>query len=153
KGELRLVIEEQFWPSLEAVKVVFLEINGRQVPYFVERLRLEYDAFIKFEEIDSKEAARQLASKKLFLKASDIQLVELESDLQFAQFEGFTLFDETLGKIGEIQRVEAFSQQEIAFVDHQGKEVMIPMNEQLISKTEQTTQEVWMQLPEGLLDL
>jgi 16S rRNA processing protein RimM len=43
-------------------------------------------------------------------------------------------------------------QQEMAFLDYRGREVLIPLNEQLIISIDETQKHILMDLPEGLLD-
>ncbi len=43
-------------------------------------------------------------------------------------------------------------QQEMAFLDYKGAEVLIPLNVQLIVSINEEKQEILMDLPEGLLD-
>ena len=138
KGELKLAIEEAFVLSVENASVLFLEISGKQVPYFVEWLRSEYDLFVKFEEVDSKEMASKLSSKKIFLRKEDLlEDPDIVPHLFYQQYEGYVIHDETHGAIGAILRVEEFPQQEMALVDYKGKEIMIPLNDQLIERIDE----------------
>jgi len=154
KGELKLSVEDRFLSSLEEADVLFLEIGGRQVPYFVEWIRLEHQNFVKFEDVDSKEAASQLSSKKLFLRKADLREdIDWSEGLVYENCKGFTIIDEQYGEVGQISSIEAYPQQEMALVNFQEKEIMIPMNEHLISSIDEAAQRVVMNLPEGLLDL
>ncbi|MEM9821117.1 MAG: ribosome maturation factor RimM [Bacteroidota bacterium] len=154
KGELKLSVEDHFMGSLEEIEVLFLELGGRQVPYFVEWIRLEHNTFVKFEEVDSKETASRLSSKKLFVRKEDLREdADWDEGLVFGKYKGYKIQDEQLGVIGQIARIEAFPQQEMAMVEYQGKEIMIPMHENLISRVDELLQILWMNLPEGILDL
>jgi 16S rRNA processing protein RimM len=44
-------------------------------------------------------------------------------------------------------------QQEMAFVIHNGREVLIPLNESLIVSVDRENKTLLMDLPEGLLDM
>ena len=71
--------------------------------------------------------------------------------LQYAFAESCMIRDEHAGKIGAILRVEEFPQQEMAFVEYKGQEVLIPMNDAFIVSIDKTKEEIIMNLPEGLL--
>lgn len=154
KGELKLAVDEKYWTSLAAAKVVFLEIQGRQVPYFVETVRLESNVYIKFDEVDAKETASKLSSKKLFMRAGEVKEDYIETDqLVYGKCEGFTIIDQVVGTVGVILRVEEFPQQEMAMLEYNGNEIMIPLNDQLIQSIDVEQKELQMTLPEGLLEL
>lgn len=63
------------------------------------------------------------------------------------------LVDQNAGEIGHITEVLEMPQQEMAAVQYQGREVLIPLNEQFIIEVDHATQKVLMDLPEGLLNL
>jgi 16S rRNA processing protein RimM len=73
--------------------------------------------------------------------------------LIYQYLKGYKMMDDLLGELGDIQSVEAYPQQEIAIVNYQNKEVLIPLNEFVISDIDNDNQIVNVSLPEGLLDI
>jgi 16S rRNA processing protein RimM len=61
--------------------------------------------------------------------------------------------DKTTGPAGVITEVVEMPQQEMAFVLHHGREVLIPLNESLIISIDRENKTLLMDLPEGLLDM
>ena len=51
KGELRLHVEERYLEDFLQAKVLFLEMGGAPVPYFVESIRIAKTPIVKFEDI------------------------------------------------------------------------------------------------------
>ena len=67
--------------------------------------------------------------------------------------EDFVLFDKEKTRIGSIREIVEYPQQLIAVVEYEGKEIMIPLAEQLIIEIDEENQKLVMELPEGILDL
>jgi 16S rRNA processing protein RimM len=66
---------------------------------------------------------------------------------------GYTLFDETLGLIGEITDVNDYSGNLLLSVEYEGKDVLVPLNEELIVRLDEDLQEIELRIPEGLFNL
>ncbi|MFK8005907.1 MAG: ribosome maturation factor RimM [Saprospiraceae bacterium] len=160
KGELKVLVDDEYLEDLLKTPVIFLSIKGRHLPYFVEETRLENELIIKLEDVDSKEAAHLLSSKEIFLQPANIlkkeekELVfENPSNLLFGHLVDFMLVDSELGELGKIIDVVEFPQQEMAVIPHNGNEFFIPIHESLIEKIDEEKQYIYMNLPEGILDV
>lgn len=154
-GELKVFIEEPYEDIFLEKERVFLEIRGNKLPFFVESVRGAGDLIVKFEDIKVREDALLLQSKPIFLPAAEVpeDLDTTELEPEFAGVTGYLLVDQTAGEIGRITGILEMPQQEMALVEYQGREVMIPLNEQFIQKMDHAGKKVLMDLPEGLLDL
>jgi len=156
KGELKIKVEDIYLEDFLNSDVVFLLQHKKEMPFFIEKISNEKELLLKLEDIDSKETAHDLTSKEMFLRESDIsekEEVEVESDLVFGHLVNYQLEDETLGKVGEIAAILEYPQQEIAVVNFQEKEILIPLHEALILEINEESRVVRMDLPEGLLEL
>ncbi|MFS2190433.1 PRC-barrel domain-containing protein, partial [Mucilaginibacter sp. Mucisp84] len=67
--------------------------------------------------------------------------------------EGFIAIDETHGELGEILSVQEYPQQLIATVQYKNKEVLFPLNLEIIKGIDVEGGEIYIDLPEGLLDI
>jgi len=157
KGELKFYIRDKYIEDIENIEVFFLKVKGNLTPYFLEYLRFTNAPIIKFEDINSKEEASEIASLELFARQSDLisdeQRKKPVDDLQFSYLEGFTILDHEIGSVGTIEEVVEFPQQEMAVLVYDQREVLIPLNDALIETIDKEKKEVLMALPEGLLDL
>lgn len=158
KGELKLNIADRYLEDFAQADVLFLDISGRKIPYFVEYINFENPFTLKFEDFDSKESAIELTGKEIFMRESDLlteeeKVFEVEGNLVFEKYIQFEIKDKKLGRIGVIEEIIEYPQQEMASLTFQEKEVLIPMNEQLIIKIDSEAKVIEMDLPEGLLAL
>lgn len=155
-GELKISLLEHLLDSSAQADAFFVDQKGNKTPYFIESLRGSEDYLLKFEEIDSKEAASPFAHKPLFMRRIDIDLpdeVVLSNGLVYGYLEGYQLVEQDLGLIGEILFVDAFPQQEMATVSYQEKEVFVPLLPAWIQSIDKEKRTVEISLPEGLLDV
>ncbi len=155
QGEIKVNIRDKYLEDFLNAHCLFLNIKGSIIPYFVESIRSTKHVLVKFEEVDTISQAEQIAGKSILIQAKDLipeeeKVLELDV-LQYAFAESFMVIDVQVGKIGAILRVEEFPQQEMAFVEYNGQEVLIPLNDALIVSIDKTKKEIIMNLPEGLL--
>ena len=155
KGALRAVVESDFIADLNVAGVVFLEIKGQKVPYFIERIQETQGLILKLEEIDSRETALRLSNKEIFLREQDIQQKPEQEEVPegLMHLVGFFLEEVEKGKIGKIEEVIEMPQQIMAVVKYQEREIFIPLNESFIKEIDAKEKVIKVELPEGLLDL
>ncbi len=157
KGGVKLEVEDRFLEDVLKVDVAFLKIQGKHLPFFIEGFDYTNKLIIYFEEIETPEAAVPLTSKDFFIRKKDINeqstIAFQDSNLQYGKLLGFEIYDQSLGRIGEIEKIMEFPQQEMAQLTYDAREVLIPLNDQLILEIDEKTKKVKMQLPEGLLHL
>jgi 16S rRNA processing protein RimM len=156
KGEVKLHVEEKYIEDLQEVEVVILTIKGKPTPFFVEDIRFGNAIIAKFEDVDTLEAATEIANKELSLREKDlIPDDEREFEIEGLQYEkcvGYTILDKGTA-VGVIEEVLEFPQQEMAFIEYEGREVMIPLHPHFILKVDNAAKTIAMDLPDGLLEL
>lgn len=155
-GELKVVVEEPYEDIFLEADRVFLEIKGVKQPYFIKSIRGGGDLIVLFEDVANREEALTLQSRAIFLPENELPeeaLIPAEETSEHAHLVGYLLLDQALGPIGPITEVIEMPQQEMAVVQWQGREVLIPLNEQFILAVDEKAKTVRMDLPEGLLAL
>ncbi|MBX2841817.1 MAG: ribosome maturation factor RimM [Flammeovirgaceae bacterium] len=152
-GEIAVILDVDYPEDYIDLESVFIEMKGDLVPYFVETSFFNNDKFIlKLEDIDTVEDAAKLKSKILFLPLS--VLPKLENDqFYFHEVIGYSVTDDAYGELGDVSDVYKPSSQAIMTLYHQGKEVMIPMTEEIIQTVNHEEKKMQVKLPEGLIEL
>ncbi|GEP95766.1 ribosome maturation factor RimM [Chitinophaga cymbidii] len=140
--------------SLKDITAVFIEDRKDSfLPYFIQKARAK-DAehlYIKLEGIDSREAARKLLQKGIYLDEADFKgLASASAPLSLL---GFSVTDKQHGPLGEISEIIEMPLQVLAKVMFREKEMLLPLNEQTLLKIDKKQQTVHLDLPEGLLDI
>ncbi len=156
KGEIRLNVSKKYNEALAQLEVIFIALEGKPVPFFVEYIKNTNLLLAKFEDFESKESLKKISSKEVFVQASDLEGIEEEvfdTDLVFGILKGFEVIDEELGSIGVIEEIIEFPQQEMGIISYKEREVMIPLNGDYILQIHHEKQQVQVKLPHGLLEL
>ncbi len=154
-GELRVAIKDQYLELLPKLSVLFLNLNGTSVPYFPEQFNVD-SGLIKLEEVDTPETAKKLSSKEILVRREDIPFDPTSIGLEVTEYshlKEFTIVDELLGDIGTILDVLEYPQQEMALLEIDNHEVLIPLNDTYITSVDEDKRQVFMNLPDGLIDL
>jgi 16S rRNA processing protein RimM len=150
KGEITMQVDDDVFDRVDAEFLV-LRVDGILVPFYMEEYRFRTDttALIKFEDVDTVEQARQLTNCDVFFlrRMADNN----EEDLTWAFFVGFDLVEATTAHtVGRIAAVDD-STQNILFELDDG--TLVPAAEELITNIDQENKQIYMALPEGLLNL
>jgi 16S rRNA processing protein RimM len=155
-GEMKATIDERFYGDVAEIDAFFVDEKAQKTPYFIEYMRGRGSLILKFEDIETKEEARVFTNKYLYLRRDDISLTEEEindTGLEYSFLQGYELHEEAIGKIGMIELIEEFPQQEMATVNCAEKTILIPLLEQWITSVDKSAKVIIMSLPEGLLDM
>ena len=68
KGAIRVSIKDEYLDTFEEVDVLFLAINGRNIPYFVASKIFDPPFRVTFEDHPTREAIEPLIVKKFLFK-------------------------------------------------------------------------------------
>ena len=109
-------------------------------------------AYLFLEEVDHIDKAAVLVKKDLYLP-NKLKPVKGPDEFTLMDLKGFIAIDETHGELGEITDVLEYPQQVIASVHYQNREVLFPLNTDFIKGIDIEGGEVYIDLPEGLLDV
>lgn len=135
----------------EDIKSIFLDLNGSQVPYFVEECRPNNAGYIlKLETIDTVDTSKKLIGKKAFALSDFI----LEEDESLKEFIGYAIIDSKLGNIGNIADVDEKTDNAIIKVIHpSGAEIILPFNDDFIIEIDDDLKTIEFNAPEGLIEM
>ena len=154
-GEIKVAIDELYEDLFLEADRVFIEMKGAKMPFFLESVRGGGELIVHFEDVKNREEAYLLQSRPIFLPVSEVpaSLSLAEEVLEYAYLEGYTVIDIHAGVLGEIEEVLDMPQQEMALIRYQGKDILLPLNENLIELIDEKKQQITVNLPEGLIDL
>jgi len=156
KGELKIELDELLEEYILDSKVIFIPIEGNYVPYFITDYRESDTLLIQIKEIDTPEQAQALHHKKIYIDKNQIPpiiLKQWENKSLHADFDGYTILDQTSELEFQLIAIEEYPGQTVAHVDHDGITKTIPLNEDLIIEINHGAKRITMQLAEGIFDL
>ena len=154
KGEIILQHSLGKKTSLKGLETLFIEEKKDSfIPYFIgsAKIKSETETYIKFEGIDSKEAAHKLVQKEIWLLENDFK--KFASASAPISLLGFTLINEEDEDLGEILEVIEQPHQVLCKILVNGKEALIPIHEEFLDKIDKKGRKVFVTLPDGLLEI
>ncbi len=154
KGELIISLDTDEPEIYKNLKSVFININGRLIPYFIEKSKSQKKATlrVKFEDINSEDEALSIINKEVYLPLEN--LPELKGKkFYYHEIIGYNVVDTNHGNIGLIIKVEDKTSQSIFIIKNNGKEILIPVNDNIIQMINRKNKTIHITAPNGLIDL
>ncbi|AOR25667.1 ribosome maturation factor RimM [Formosa sp. Hel3_A1_48] len=154
KGEVLLKLDTDQPELYEHLDALFLDINNSLIPYFVDKSQLHKSNLLrlKFEDVSSEIDAEQLLKKEVYLPLALLPKLE-GNTFYYHEIIGFHIVDENFGSVGLISGVNDSSAQVLFEIDRNGIEILIPLNDDIISSVDRTNKTVTVNTPPGLIDL
>lgn len=154
KGEVLAKLDTDEPDLYENIDAIFINLRGNLVPFMVEHSQLHKSELlrIKFEDVDTEADADTLIKSELYLPLT--ALPELDDDkFYYHEIIGFTVEDTNYGTVGVIKGVNDNTSQALFEIEKDGKEILIPMNDDFITKIDKPKKTILVTTPEGLIDL
>ncbi|MGN0032971.1 MAG: ribosome maturation factor RimM [Candidatus Limimorpha sp.] len=153
KGELTLKIDVANPGDFTDLKYLLIDENKNMIPYFIDKQIIRGDKmFLYFQGVDTLEKASFFVGKSVFLPNEFLPELD-EDDFYYSEIIGFTLFDESLGEIGKISDVIEYPTQAVIQVMKDGKEILIPVHDDIITKIVKKEKSIVVRTPEGLVNM
>ena len=151
-GELSFTFDDDIFDRVDADHIVCL-MDGILVPFFIEsyRFRSDSSALIKLEGVDDEQQARRFTNTEVFFPKKHAEGTE-DEDLTWAYFTGFIIKDVKEGEIGKVTDVDDSTINTLFVVDQNGKELLIPAQEDFIVNLDREARIITMDLPSGLIE-
>ena len=153
KGELILKHHLGKKTSLKGLQAIFVEERKESfIPWFIESAKIKSDdeIYLKLADVNVREQATQLTQKEVWIPEVDFKKFSAKSSP--INLLGYDVVEE--GKVlGKILEVIEQPHQLLCRIDIEGKEVLIPLNEDTIRKVDKKALQVIVELPEGLLEI
>lgn len=153
KGQLILTHALGNGVRFEKLKWIFLQQSGNSfLPYVVLGCDKKNDTecFIQLEGITSKESARTVLKKEVWITQEDFR--KLSSAQTPISWLGCTIVDGK-NEVGVISEIIEQPHQILCTVLLGDKEAYIPVHENNLQKVDLKNKKIFVQIPEGLLDI
>lgn len=152
EGAVIVRLEKNFIENIPHIESVFLEIEGRPVPFLI--LSSEYNGSdilkLAFDGYPTQEKAAEFKGCRVFLTTWHAA----SADSDFSLFAGFTVMTSDLKTLGKIKEVITNPGQLLLDIQSpDGKEILVPFHEDLIASVNRRKKTMIMDLPEGLADI
>jgi 16S rRNA processing protein RimM len=122
--------------------------------FFLERAQLHKSTLlrIKFEDVEEEADADDLIGAELYLPLSSLPKLD-DDKFYFHEIIGFKVTDESFGYVGVIKSINDQTSQTILIIDREGKDVLVPLNDDFVTKVDKENKTMTLNTPDGLIDM
>lgn len=153
KGALNIYLDVDDPQQYKKMESVVVNQNNNLIPFFISSIQISgKKGIMKLDDIDTIDQALELKSASLLLP---IELLPELKDGQFYYHEviGYSIHDDRIGELGIIENIFSGSNQDLIAMRYKEKEVLIPINDELVKKADHNLKVVFISLPDGLLEI
>ena len=153
KGEITVKLDVANPEDFKDLRYLLIEDRGNLIPYFIENQKINGDKMIvRLQDVKKVEQAVTFMGKAVFLPNEFMPELE-DDDFYYKEIVGFKMVDALKGEIGEISDVLEYPTQAVIQVMKDGKEILIPIHDDIIQKVDKKAKILTVKAPEGLIDM
>ncbi len=154
QGEVVLVIDADQPEHYKQLGSIFLDIRGKLIPFFIEKQKQlrKNERLLKFEDIKNEAEASDLVGSTVYLPISQLPPLK-EHQYYYHELIGMAVIHQNQQNVGTATAVLETPQQMLLQFDHEGHEVLCPMHDDIVKKVDKDARCIYVELPEGLLDV
>ena len=153
KGEVTLRIDNEQFDDIEELNYFMLDVNEQLIPYFIEDIAYHSNkAFVLFQDLKTLEVASQLVGKSAYLP---LELLPEKTGNDFYSHEvvDYLVVDEEKGELGKVNEIIEYPTQSIIQIIRDGKEILIPIHDDIIKDVNRDEKKIYISAPSGLIDM
>ena len=154
KGGISIKLDVDRPEDYENLESVFVIIDNAPIPFFFTSFEHVKEGVFRatIEGVETEEDARALCKKTCFLPL-DVLPKLTGTKFYFHEVIGFTLRDTEYGDVGSIEQILDGTAQPLFSVKHaSGREVLIPLVDELVLEVNREEKFILVNAPEGLVD-
>jgi 16S rRNA processing protein RimM len=153
-GELLIKLDTDQPEIYENLDAVFIDYRNTFLPFYIESSQLHKSDLLRvqFEDVTTEADADSLLKCDVYLPLEFLPKLE-GNKFYFHEVIGFTIDDVTFGLVGIVTGVNDSTAQALFEIEKDGKEILIPVNDEFIVKVDRKKKSIIVNTPEGLIDL
>lgn len=154
KGGLVFFFDVDDIAVYQDLEAVFVEVGGELIPFAIHSIQLKSSntAYVHLEDVNTEEAAAALPGSSLYLPNSFLPPLS-GNRFYFHEVIGFAVEDKTRGPIGIVESVIDQGPQAIFSIRFKGKEILLPVSDNVLLNVDRKEKKLMVEAPEGLIDL
>lgn len=153
KGALNIQLDVDDPAEYKGMESVVVKQGSNLIPFFISSLQINGNkGILSLEDVNSIDQANELKSCSLLLP---LEFLPKLGGHQFYYHDviGFSIVDERKGKLGIIENIFTGGNQDLISMRYMEKEIMIPVNDEIVGEADHEKKELYVHLPEGLLEI
>jgi 16S rRNA processing protein RimM len=153
EGAVAIKLEKIFTENIPEMESVFLEIEGKPVPFFISRLEYSGADILKlsFQGYDSIEKISEFIGCRIYLTSGFYNEKLTEDNENLIGYRVYVQEDKLLGSISEV--LENNGQWLLNVKSVNKKDILIPFHEHFVVGFDKGKKVIVMNIPEGLTEI
>ena len=153
-GELLIKLDTDEPELYENLDAVFIDYRNTFIPYFIESSQLHKSDLLRvqFEDVTTEADADSLLKCDVYLPLEFLPKLD-GNKFYFHEVIGFTVEDLNYGIVGSITGINDSTAQALFEIKKDGKEILIPINDEFIVTVDRAKKTIMVNTPQGLIDL
>ena len=153
-GELLIKLDTDQPELYENLDAVFIQYRNSFIPFFIESSQFHKSDLLRvqFEDVTTEAEADSLLKSDVYLPLEFLPKLE-GNKFYFHEVIGFNIDDVNYGLVGVIKAINDTTAQALFEVENDGKEILIPINDEFIVKVDRAKKNILVNTPEGLIGL
>jgi 16S rRNA processing protein RimM len=153
KGGLKAMFDVDQPGEYRELEMIFIEVKEQLIPWMIESLHFERNKVnLKLTDLNDMEGAERLVGSFLYLPVE--LLPKLKGNrFYYHEVTGFKVHDRIHGDIGIIDRVIDLPNNPLFAVVFEGKEILLPISDEVILKVDRRKKSIEVNAPEGLIEI
>jgi len=153
KGELSIFLDVDKPEDYRDLESVFVEINGKPVPFFIDSfyLKQKKTATVSFTDVDE-EFAEMMTGSAMYLSLDELPKLK-GNKFYYHEIKGFNVIDKNHGLLGEVNNVLEYPGNPVLEINYEGKYILLPINNKFILQVDRGKKQILVEAPEGLIEI
>jgi 16S rRNA processing protein RimM len=153
KGDVMILLDADDPQRYKKIKSVYVETDGELTSFNIKQVSIQNDiAKVHIEGVDDMTKAEEFIRCEVYMPLTLLPKLD-ENKFYFHEIINFKVIDKTKGEIGIFEKVVDIPQQTIGQIKNGNKEILVPMIPQFIERVDRNEKILYLDLPEGLVDL
>jgi 16S rRNA processing protein RimM len=156
-GVLKFISKYEFPADFQEINALFLGQADDTLPYIIENVEqiAPKQYLVKFEDVDKKDIADKLSKKQVYITSEQFKQWINTDNLphDYGYLIGYDLLNQERQLIGAVEDIMALPEQYLAQLIVNGREILVPLQEDLIIEINTKKHYIQVDIPDGLIEM
>ena len=153
KGDIKISLSSNNLDTFPDLKYLFIDLDGCFIPFKIDNVRSfsKNVLIVKLKEISSEDEVNEVINKNIYIDSAEMAS-NIDSGFFYNDLINFEVITDSK-KIGRIENINSKLPQPVFEIIYDSRKVLIPIHEDLIKKIDKENKIIYLDIPNGLLEI